>query len=347
MQELMNFSEYPDDLTRFNHDWEEVRSFTRHEGLDGIELLIGSDTSAPNIPDGLVKTVHLPGWFGWTRTWKEPHTIPKDCDVSEIRYYYGTATSDGLLHSFRSNIERATDLKAAYGVLHVSHVELEEVYTRNFRYNSKEVLSAAASFVNTAFSPYRNGEPPVTLAFENLWWPGLTFRSEEEIEYFAGLLNFDNWMFVLDTGHLMNGLGVRSESEGIQKVLSALESLSEETVDRIRSIHMQCSLSEAYQQAYLRCSPPSSFSTMSYGEKMIELWRHIPHIDEHRPYSDGSCSEILDIVQPEYLVHEFITRSREELQEYIRKQKAVTGIIHEDIFREICPSFEGNQFYKS
>lgn len=324
MQELINFSIYEEDLKRFNYDWEEVRIFTKQEGIDGIELLIGSDMATPNIPDELVKSVHFPGWFGWTRTWKYPHTIPVDCDPSEVMYYYGASTPQGLLHTFRKNIERAVSLGATYGVLHVSHVELEEVFTQTFRYSSKEILSAAALFVNAACSHYRNGEPPVTLAFENLWWPGLTFRSEEEIQYFTGLLNFDNWIFVLDTGHLMNGLHVRSEQEGIRKVISALELLSDETIEKIRSVHMQCSTSGAYQQTHLKCSPPPSFSTISYGEKMIELWRHIPHIDEHLPYSDCSCSGILDLVQPEYLVHEFITRSREELQEHIRKQIACT-----------------------
>jgi len=322
VQELMNFSVYEEDLKRFNHDWEEVRTFSRQEGIDGIELLIGSDNAPLNIPDNLVKSVHLPGWFGWIRTWNDPHTVPADCDPFELSYYYGAATPQGLIHTFQTNIERAAKLKAAYGVLHVSHVELEEVYTRNFRYQSKEVLSAAASFVNAACAHYRNGEPPITLAFENLWWPGLTFRSEEEIQYFTGLLNFDNWMFVLDTGHLMNGLNVRNEQEGIQHVISALELLSDETIERIRAVHMQCSTSGLYQQVHLNCSPPPSFPTMSYGEKMVELMQHIPRIDEHLPYSDSSCREILDLVKPEYLVHEFITRSREELQKYIRKQKA-------------------------
>jgi hypothetical protein len=324
MKQLINFSEYPEDLKRFDYDWEEVRSFTRQEGLDGIELLIRNDTTTHNIPGSLVKTVHLPGWYGWTRTWRDPHTIQADCDPSEITYYYGAATPQELLHSFRRNIDRSASLGAAYGVLHVSHVELEEVYTQTFRYSSKEVLSAAASFVNAACSYYPHGEPPVTLAFENLWWPGLTFRSEEEVQFFTDLLNFDNWMFLLDTGHLMNGLNVRNEQEGIRKVISALELLSDETIERIRAVHMQCSTSGIYQQSHLWCSPPPSFSSMSYGEKMVNLMQHIPRIDEHLPFSENSCTEIIDLIQPEYLVHEFITRSREELQEHIRKQKACT-----------------------
>jgi len=319
----MNFSEYPVDLERFNNDWEEIRTFIRQEGIDGIELLIGSDMVTPDIPGGLVKTVHLPGWFGWTRTWDAPQTIPANCDPSEIAYYYGAKTKPELLQAFQENIEKAANLQAAYGVLHISHVELEDVYTHSFHYNSKEILSTAASFVNTVCSEYPNGEPPVTLAFENLWWPGLTFRSEEDIRYFTDLLNFENWMFLLDTGHLMNGLNVINEHEGIQKVISALESLSDETIERIGAIHMHCSTSGAYQQTHLNCSPPPSFSAMSYGEKMIDLMQHIPNIDEHRPYSDSSCTEIIDFVQPGFLVHEFITRSREELKQNLRKQKAL------------------------
>ena len=323
MLELVNFSEYPEDLERFSYDWEEVRKFTKKEDIDGIELLIGSDINSPDIPDGLVKTVHLPGWFGWARTWKDPHTIPSDCEPLEVKYYYGAATPEALLNSFQTNVERAKNLGAAYGVLHVSHVELEEVYTHSFRYNSKEILSTAASFVNTVCSNYPNGEPPVTLAFENLWWPGLTFLSEEEIQYFTDLLDFENWMFILDTGHLMNGLDVRNEQDGIKKVVSTIEMLSDKTIEKIRAVHMQCSTSGAYQQTYLKCSPPPSFSLMSYSDKMIDLMQHIPLIDEHRPYSDRSCKKIIDLVQPEFLVHEFITHSKEELRKNIRKQKTL------------------------
>jgi hypothetical protein len=210
-------------------------------------------------------------------------------------------------------------------VVHVSHLELEEVFTQSYRYESREILSAVASFFNTICSRYPNGEPPVTLTFENLWSCGLTFRSEEEVQYFTDLLTFDNWMFVLDTGHLMNGLKATNESEGIQKILRTLGLLSDETMEKIRAVHFHCSTSGEYQKTHLPRNPPASFSTMSYREKVNILSMYRRDIDEHRPFSDSACREIIGMIHPDYLVHELVARTRDELHQAIQQQKALMG----------------------
>lgn len=323
MQELVNFSTYEVDLDRFNNNWEEVQSFCKEEGLDGIELLYGSDPGENQPPSDLVKTVHFPGWFGWTRTWSDPHSIPQSADPDEIAYYFGAKDPGHLLKTFCSLINSARAYHASYGVLHISHVELDEVFTRTFRKKTHDVLFAAASFVNAVAASYPGGEPPVPIAFENLWWPGLTYQSDAELQYFMDLLQFDNWIFLLDTGHLMNHLEVKTEAEGIRKVVSTLKKLSPQTRERIRSIHLQCSTSGHYQKEYFYCPPPSGFENLPYREKMAALIHYIPHIDEHRPFSLKECREIISLIEPDYLVHEFITESVDELRDKIRKQKTL------------------------
>jgi hypothetical protein len=143
------------------------------------------------------------------------------------------------------------------------------------------------------------------------------------VRFFSDLLSFDNWIFVLDTGHLMNGLDVRDEREGIGKVLQTLTGLSDETIDKIQAVHFQCSTSGQYQQTHLGCSPPASFRTMSYREKIDELMRHLPYIDEHRPFSDPSCRKIIDLVEPGILVHELFSLSRQDLHTHIQQQKCL------------------------
>ncbi len=323
MKELVNFSAYQVDLERFSHDWDKVRSFCEEEGLDGIELLIGDDSLPDAIPAGLIESVHLPGWFGWVRTWREPHTVPQPCDPLETAWYYGAENPENLLFTFRKNLDRAESLQAAYAVFHISHVELPEVYTRSHRYRSRDVLETAASFLNAVCSGYPGGEPPVTLAFENLWWPGLTFLSDEDTRFFADLLRFRNWIFLLDTGHLMNAMAVHNEQEGIRNVLKALDLLSDITIEKIKAVHLQCSTPGTYLDHTLPPSPPPGFDDMTYLDKISCLMDHIPHIDEHRPFSDPDCGKILACINPDRVVHEFITRSREELQSSIRQQRGL------------------------
>ncbi|HOJ95625.1 MAG TPA: hypothetical protein PK024_02125 [Methanospirillum sp.] len=286
----------------------------------GVELLIGGEYDT-SIPRDLISSVHLPGWLGWIRLWREPESVPAACDPFKQAYYYGAATPEALIRTFCENLEKAANLGAAYAVFHITHIELEDFFTRKHRYSYKEVLSSAASFLNTICMNYSDGEPPVTIGFENLWWPGLTFLSQSEVDFFTGQLEFNNWIFVLDTGHMMNAGDIRTEKDGIVYVMSALERLSEKTIQRIRSIHFQCSTSGTYQKEFFFREPPSGFSSLSYGDQMSLLMPMIANLDQHQPFTIPDCCQIIRKIKPDFLVHEFTSRSKEEFGVKIRTQK--------------------------
>ncbi|PWR75835.1 TIM barrel protein [Methanospirillum stamsii] len=320
MKEIINISGYSVDLSRYNDSWEDVRTFVQNMGCSGVELLMGGEHD-DTIPRFLISSVHLPGWLGWVRLWREPETVPVGCDPLKKSYYFGAATPGDLVRTFCDNLTKAARLGAAYAVFHITHIELDEFFTRNHRYTRWEVLSSAASFLNTACKSFHGGEPPVPIGFENLWWPGLTFLSQEEVDYFVDRLEFDNWIFVLDTGHLMNALDVNNEVEGIQKVLSALNRLSDKTLERIQSVHLQCSISGQYQKEHFFCRPPQGFTDLDYGDQISLLMPMISELDQHLPFKNPECIQILEKIRPDYVVHEFTSRSREELEKKIMTQR--------------------------
>jgi len=320
MIEIINLSGYSVDLERYNNSWDEVRRFVNSMGCSGVELLIGGEYDG-SVPRNLISSVHLPGWLGWVRLWREPESVPVDCDPFKVAYYYGAASPEELIRVFCQNLEKAAYLGAAYAVFHITHIELVDFFTRNHRYTYHEVLSSAASFLNNVCRNYPGGEPPVTIGFENLWWPGLTFLSQKEVDFFTEQLTFDNWIFVLDTGHLMNAGDIRNEEEGIQQVLTTINRLSLQTLERIRSVHFHCSISGQYQKEHFYCAPPQKFADLSYGEQISILMPMIAELDQHRPFTNPMCSHILDIINPDFLVHEFTSRSKEELEMKIRTQK--------------------------
>lgn len=320
MKEIINISGYSVDLERYNNSWEEVRRFVKDMECSGVELLMGGEYDE-TIPRDLISSVHLPGWLGWVRLWREPESVPAKCDPIKQAYYYGAATPDALIRTFCDNLEKAGKLGAVYAVFHITHIELDEFFTRNHRYSYHEVLSSAASFLNAVCRNYPGGEPPVTIGFENLWWPGLTFLSQAEVDFFTEQLEFNNWIFVLDTGHMMNAGDIRTEQDGIVYVISALDGLSERTIRRIRSVHFQCSTSGAYQREHFFREPPSGFSSLSYGDQISLLMPMVAKLDEHRPFLNPWCKRIIDMINPDYLVHEFLSRTRDEFQEKIMAQK--------------------------
>src|SRR5690606_12046027 len=135
--------------------------------------------------------------------------------------------------------------------------------------------------------------------------PGLTFLSQAEVDFFTEKLEFDNWIFVLDTGHMMNAGDIRTEQNGIKYVISALDGLSKRTIQRIGSVHFQCSTSGAFQREHFFREPPSGFSSLSYGDQISLLMPMVANLDEHRPFTSPDCHRIIRKIKPDFLVHEF------------------------------------------
>ncbi|MBZ9684987.1 hypothetical protein G9F72_001260 [Clostridium estertheticum] len=53
---------------------------------------------------------------------------------------------------------------------------------------------------------------------------------------------------------------------------------------------------------------------------------HIMKIDMHKPFSDVDVKKLINLIDPQYVIYEFITRSLEELDEYITIQNKALKI---------------------
>jgi hypothetical protein len=54
---------------------------------------------------------------------------------------------------------------------------------------------------------------------------------------------------------------------------------------------------------------------------MADVMRHVMKIDEHLPFNTPEVQRIIDYIQPEYLVHEFIYSSLQEWGTKISQQQ--------------------------
>ncbi|WP_230375476.1 TIM barrel protein [Methanolobus vulcani] len=316
MKEMVNLSLYEDDMKLFDSDWGMIRNFLVRHDLDGLELFVDSSPLPDDVPKDLIVGVHLPYWMGRHRAWVDPSVFTQDMEEFERIYVFGGGSRDEVIGTFRKALDNAHTLEAEYAVFHVSYAELEQVYTRCFDCTDYDVLETTADFLNEAVSVYPGGEPPVRLFFENLWWPGLTFLDPMNVEYFASLLDFENWAFVLDTGHLMNAtMKCEDENCSINVVLDVLSRHSEDFIKRIEGMHFHCSLSGEFMRRSMDLQTPEGFDDLSFHERLMSVMGILNQMDQHMPFSSESCSHIVDIVSPKYLTHEFVATDLRSLDE--------------------------------
>lgn len=316
MQHVINFSTHAIHLDQFDHDWEQVRAFVSRLGLDGIELLIGDDPP-PALPPGLVQGVHLPYWIRWLEIW---HNGPDAAIAPEERLFLAGGARDAahMVAIQRRLWQQAAALRPRYAVFHVGHVTLEESFTRQHAYSAERVVRATIDLLNATAATFPDGEPPVRLWLENLWWPGLTFTDPDLAERFVKELNFDNWGFVLDTGHLINTCPtVTDEDAAVDLVIETLARLSPQVRARIEGVHLSLSLSGVYQRA---ASLPADFSTLPFAERYALARDHVALIDQHHPFTTPRCRAIIAAVGPQVVTHELLRHSREEAEYHVSLQ---------------------------
>jgi hypothetical protein len=107
---------------------------------------------------------------------------------------------------------------------------------------------------------------------------------------------------------------LQDERQGVEYVLSVLGKLGTLS-NSIQGIHLHQSLSGTYvKQSRCQTAPPVDLAASM---------AHIMQIDQHRPFSDSAAKQILEVIQPEYLVHEFIVSSKEELVAHTAQQRRV------------------------
>ncbi len=316
----MNFSLHDCDLSLFEHDWNKVGSFLHTHGLDGVELFI-DHTPLPDFPCGVVKGVHLPYWMGKHRAWVDESAFHEDMDENERFFLFGGCDRQDMITNFINALENAASINAEYGVFHVAYVEPHHVFTRNFEVSDIEVMDSTAEFLNSSVALLSGREPPVKLFFENLWWPGLNLLDTAATMHFVDSLEFENWAFTLDTGHLMNAImNCTDERHAIDSVLEVLERYPEDIIGRMEGMHFHCSLSGDYQMQVAKSGVPAGYHELPFHERLVAVMEHISKIDQHMPFTDERCKEIVDFVKPRFLTHEFETNSLPELDRKLRTQ---------------------------
>ena len=339
--ELINLTIYPWGRTIFGSgEWEDVEAFCRAEGLDGVELYIGyEDVNPLEIPSGLVKSVHLPFHSGWLEMMEE-EKIQKthrrngngEKDGSDNnktifpqifeKPFFPCSTHHDYIAAIRLQLERAARINTGYAVYHIGYYYTTEMFTQTYAKDDREVLEAAAEFLNELVSSFPGSEPPVRLQFENLWYPGLTYTDPDAILSFMDHLEFSNYGFLLDTGHLMNLITTSdAEANCIAAVCDCIKSLPPRILSQIDVVHLHWSGSYTLRQERIRRGIPNGFDTLQRHDQETFAFQHAILTDQHRPVSLPESRTMVDLIEPSVVVHEFVPKTLDELKGFLALQR--------------------------
>ncbi|HEY3426801.1 MAG TPA: TIM barrel protein [Negativicutes bacterium] len=312
MLQIVNLANYSSEVETLYNNTDQLQIFLNFHQLDGLEMMLCAPWNRHVHKPEWIQGVHLRFWPCWLEFWRgeQAQLLRQFGSEQKIKDFYGALTREAWLNIYRENIRAATQTGAKYLVFHVSHTQLAEVFTWQFRTSDREVIEASIEVINELAAEIPEG---VALLFENLWWPGLTLKDRELTALLLDNVKHRNVGIMLDTGHLMNtNQELKTETEGVDYILTLLSNLGEYR-HYIKGIHLHQSLSGEYVKGS-KVNPIPDYT-------MQDLMKHVMKIDQHQPFSTPEVQRIIDYVQPDYLVHEFLQNSWDDWGKKIRQQQ--------------------------
>lgn len=290
-------------------------------GIDGLELFTlfdPVDYDYYKVPS--VVSVHLPYAIDWHSAWEGRRYKGFEDDP---RYFSMGSDRDEMVTNLRNAITYAAGLDPAYGVLHAGNTDMRQVLSRKHADDGGKVLRDFAELMNRTVSAFPKGELPFRIAFENLWWEGLKLTSPSEWRILEDRLEFDNWGFTLDTGHMMNTVeNAYDEESAIDGLLAIISEYPDEMISRIGTVHLQMSASAEYRHSFEteEFDPEGDF-----GDFSEKAYAHAGKIDQHRPFTSERVIGIVDTLRPDYLVHELYGSASGDRWKDVSEQRALFG----------------------
>lgn len=313
MLQLVNLSNhYMDNESLLHRDPLVLEKFLRENKLDGVEMMFWEPWDQTLHRPEWIHGVHLRFWPSWLDFWQGDMEALKQEFGSEadIAACYGGLTKQEWIAAYRQNIDLAAKAKAKYVVFHVSQVRKNEVFDWQFSADNRTVIAHTIDLVNELVPSIPED---MLLLFENLWWPGLTLQDKELLAMLLNGVHHQKVGVMLDTGHLLNtNQALRSEEEAVQYIVKTVENLGE-LKRYIKGVHLHCSLSGDYVKASRQQARDNACN--------INIMEHILNIDRHQPFTDKAAKEIIALIQPDFLVHEFMQCSLEDWQNKLTVQQ--------------------------
>lgn len=313
--ESFNFCEYEfylDDLKKKNSS---ISKLIKEIGVNGLEMFVYDKVE--NIEEFKDFTIgaHLKYWPHWLAFWKDDKIrLAEEFEDFNMQIkYYNAKNKEEWLNNIRLNILEALKLNPKYLVWHVSECNEKEIYTFKFKYSDAEVIKSTIDLINEVSDVIPED---VCILFENLWWPGLRMNDVEQVKLMFGSnskLKHKNVGVMFDLGHFANtNMNLKNEEEIVRYFEKTYKSFGKYG-EVIRGFHLSKSLSGEYLKNFKKVQPQKL--------DMKKVFSHISKIDQHRPFTNNLLKCVIDLVKPEYVVHELFYNDIDDLKKKVLLQR--------------------------
>lgn len=324
---MINLTTWQGDLTYFSEFPGGLAAFLAQYKLDGVELIRSDKQPIPFWVKEKLLGWHLPFWPSWLSFYERDRAALKQDfpDAASLRYYFGKNDPSCLIAALQEELLLANELGAKYAVAHVAHNRLSETFSQHFAADSRQVVDGFICLMNEVLT-----DLPVTIpvVFENLWWPGMTFLEPELVGRLLTEIHYPHLGLVFDCSHLMiTEPSLSCQAEGVQYMLKVLENLGPLS-KYIKVVHLNSSFpfsgQKLLRQRKTPLSPPPE-NLKEFKDLLVELSDYVCQIDPHFPFGDEGIKELLQKINPEYLVHELLREDKKLLEDYLKEQTRCIG----------------------
>lgn len=299
----------------------DMNNFIKDCLCDGCEVIRGGEDTTGIYDSDNVIGVHLYFYPNWLDFWNN--------DIERLKLHFGThdvwegyyrATNrEEFLKPYRDDMEYAEAMGAEYVVFHVNDVSNEEIFTYQWEHTDEQVIRGAAEVVNelTKGKNYH-----FKLLFENLFTSGMRLLNPRETALMLELTDYENKGILIDTGHLMCApQNITTEEQGIDFVLDTVKKHGE-LAKYFNALHLHKSTTGNYIS---KLKTMNIIPKKDFYDRFAQSYDIILNIDQHLPFESERVQEILELVQPEWCIHEVTAKNREEKLERVLRQMKSLG----------------------
>ncbi|MBR6204020.1 MAG: hypothetical protein IKQ60_03015 [Candidatus Methanomethylophilaceae archaeon] len=309
MKHLLSYSVYQD-MGFFGRT---PRKLLDGMGCDGLEMLTSYEPP-PESHRELSSSVHLPYATDWLAAWEGR---PYDFDEYQSLYYMYGRSPEEVVFNISKAVSCASVLSPPYGVMHLGNGSVPYLHCHEQPFSDDHVIKAFAEVMNRVVASMPGGEPPFRILFENLWWPGLRMTDGRGFRTLEDRIEFSDWGLCIDTGHLMSCLPrIYTEQDGIDALLDVFAGYSQDIIEKVQTVHFHYSASGEYRESFEEVVPGDT----PLKEYVIGMYPHVGKIDQHMPFSDPRCKDLLDILKPEYVTHEMPGSDVGPIEDFLKQR---------------------------